>query len=81
MSRTTTIRMDVEQAGGSFAAPAGSAPTADYMRGVNAACKWLEKQALTVEEEKDGITWQRGCPQTFAWQIRLDLLPNEKGQR
>lgn len=52
----------------------GSAATAEYIRGVNAACEWLEKYKL-AEEENDGVSWQRDCPQTFAWLIRTELLP------
>ena len=62
-----------------FAALAGSAATAEYIRGVTAACEWLEKYKLTEEEEKDGVSWQRDCPQMFAWLIRTELLPpNDK---
>ena len=58
-----------------LASATGSAATAEYIRGVTAACEWLEKYKLTEEEEKDGVSWQRDCPQTFAWLIRTELLP------
>jgi hypothetical protein len=57
------------------APPAGSGVSAEYRRGVNDACAWLEKQIITEDERKDGVNWSADCPQSFAWTIRMHLLP------
>ena len=60
----------------------GSEASPEYRAGVEAACKWLEGQTLTEEEQHDDVSWAPDCPQTFAYLIRGNLLsPNEKGQR
>jgi len=48
----------------------------EYEAGVRAACEWLERQTLTEDEQREGISWGRTCPETFAWAIRKWLLPN-----
>jgi hypothetical protein len=50
----------------------------EYEAGVLAACEWLERQTLTEDEQREGISWGRTCPETFAWVIRKWLLPNSE---
>ena len=61
------------------ARPPGSEASKEYRAGVEAACKWLEGQTLTEEEQHDDVSWAPDCPQTFAYLIRGNLLsPNSE---
>ena len=67
----TPSELPASQARPSLCAAPGSVASAEYIAGVEAACQWLEGQTLTEEEQRQGISWGRTCPQTFAWTIRL----------
>jgi hypothetical protein len=75
----TTRDEGTEQDKGRCAPAPGSGVSAEYRRGVSDACAWLEKQTITDDERKGGVSWSADCPQSFAWTIRTHLLPpNDK---